>query len=95
MGGIQFFYATILTIVKYLYEIDFRVQDSALEVVREQKIAAAADMQDRTGKIRKLDIHEVRHRVILHEAPCIHLHPEGVHPGQILIICSLYHKTQR
>ena len=86
-GGLR----NTLALVQDLDEIDLGVQDSALEVVCEKQIAAAAYMKDRLCQLTELDVHKIRHRIILHETTSLHLHPEGVHLGQILIIGCSYH----
>ena len=83
---------TFLAILQDFNEINLRVKNSSLEVVSKKKIAAATDMENRTGQFLKIDINKVRHRVILHKAPCLHLHSEGVHLRQILIVFCFYHR---
>ena len=67
------------------------MQDGALEVVGKEQVAATSDMEDRTGKFCKLHIDKIRHRIIFHETACLHLHTEGVHLGEVLIMFCLYH----
>ena len=81
----------ILALVQNLNEVDLRVQDSTFEIISKKQIAAPADMKHRACKLIKLDIDKIRHRVILHETTCLHLHAEGVHLSQILIVLRPYH----
>ena len=67
------------------------MQDSTLEIIGKQQIAAAADMKDRTGQLLELYVHKISHRIIFHETAGLHLHTEGVHLSQILIVFGLYH----
>ena len=69
------------------------MQYGSLEIVCEQKVAAAADVKNRTGQFLKLDIDKIRHRIILDETSRLHLHAEGVHLSQILVIFRVYHRT--
>ena len=82
----------ILTaLIQNLYEINLGMQDSTFEVIGKEKIAAATDVEDRPCKLLKLDVHKISHRIILNETAGLHLHAEGVHLGQILIILGPYH----
>ena len=74
-----------------LDEIDLGMQDSALEVVCKQQIAAAADMKNRRSQFLEFYIHKIGHRIIFHETAGLHLHSEGIHLGQILIVFGLNH----
>ena len=67
------------------------MQDRTFKIVSKQQITTATDMKNRTSQLLKLDIHQVGHRIILNETASRHLHTEGVHLGQILIILSPYH----
>ena len=80
-------------VIQDLYEVDLRVQDCAFEVIGEEEVAAAADVQHRAGQFLELNVHKVCHRIIFHETARLHLHSEGVHLRQILIVFGLYHST--
>lgn len=80
-----------MALIQDFDEIDLRVQDSALEISREEEVATSSDMKDGTGKFGELYIHKVSHRIIFHETACLHLHSEGVHPCEVLIVFGLYH----
>ena len=95
VGGIQFFNTIPMALIQYFYEIYLRVQDRPFEIVREEQIAAAADMQNRTRQFLKFDIDKISHRIIFHETAGLHLHSEGVHLRKILIVFCLDHSVFR
>ena len=67
------------------------MQDRPLEIVSKQQITTTTDMKHRTSQFLKLYIHQISHRIILHETAGLHLHSEGVHLCQILVIGSFDH----
>ena len=80
-----------MAVVKHFNEIDLGMQDRTFEVICEEQVAAATDMQYRTRKFLKLDINQICHRIIFHETASLHLHSKGVHLCQILIVFRLDH----
>ena len=72
-------------------EVDFGMEDCTLEIVCKKQIAAAADVQHRSCKLLKLDVHKISHRIILNETTSLHLHPESVKTRHILVIGSFNH----
>ena len=48
-------------IIQDLDEVDIRVQDCAFEVIGEEEVASAADVQHRAGKLLELYVHKVSH----------------------------------
>ena len=85
----------LLMVIQYFYEIDFGMKYRALEVVNKQQVAAASDMKHRTSQLFELDVHKIRYRIILDETARLHLHSEGVHLGEILVVFCLYHSLIR
>ncbi len=67
------------------------MQDSALEIIRKEKIAASSDMKHRPWKFLKINLHQICDTVILYEIPCGNLHSESVHLRQIPVIRLVYH----
>ena len=75
-----------MTLIQDFDEVDLGMQDGTFEISREEEVAAASDVEHRTGKFRELYIHKVSHRIIFHETACLHLHSEGVHLREVFII---------
>ena len=92
VGGDQW---STLTLVQNFNKVDSGMQDSTFEIICKKKVAATSDMQYRTSQLLKLDIHKIRYRIIFHETARLHLHSEGVHLRQILIIFRPYHSVFR
>ena len=82
-----------MTFVQDFYKVYLRMKDSTLEIISEQEIASTTDMKNRPCKLLKLNVHKISHRIILYETARLHLHPEGIHLRQILIILRLYHTS--
>ena len=78
--------------VQNFNEVDFGMKDCALEIICKEQIASATDMKHRTRKFLKLYFYQISHRIILDETASLHLHSEGIHLGQILVILRLNHR---
>ena len=74
-------------------EINLRMQNRPLEIVRKKQIASATDVKHRTGQFRELYIHKICNGIIFNETPCLHLHSEGVHLCEILVVIGLDHSS--
>ena len=87
-----FFIGVLRISCKRFYEIYPGMQDRAFEIVCKKQVAATSDMQNRPWEPLQVEFHQIRHGIIFHKCPCLHLHPEGVKLSQILIVFSFQHR---